>query len=141
MGLLDELFNNLGDITESLQGISVNLKNNAKKIKKTGKIRLEIVKEEKKLKDTYEELGRLYYDKFYNNKEVDLDGLALKIEPILARIMALENSLKLAMQESDISDDNLDVNSKHFEENYNKENKRESYIYIDEEDLKWLRKI
>ncbi|ERT59077.1 hypothetical protein J2S72_000529 [Peptoniphilus koenoeneniae] len=136
MGLLDELFNNLGDITESLQGISVNLKNNAKKIKKTGKIRLEIVKEEKKLKDTYEELGRLYYDKFYNNKEVDLDGLALKIEPILARIMALENSLKLAMQESDISDDNLDVNSKHFEENYNKENKRESYIYIDEEDLK-----
>ena len=141
MGLLDELFNNLGDITESLQGISVNLKNNAKKIKKTGKIRLEIVKEEKKLKDTYEELGKLYYDKFYNNKEVDLDGLALKIEPILARIMALENSLKLAMQESDISDDNLDVNSKHFEENYNKENKRESYIYIDEEDLKWLRKI
>ena len=136
MGLLDELFNNLGDITESLQGIGVNLKNNAKKIKKTGKIRLEIVKEEKKLKDTYEELGRLYYDKFYNNKEVDLDGLALKIEPILARIMALENSLKLAMQESDISDDNLDVNSEHFEENYNKENKRGGYIYIDEEDLK-----
>ena len=50
--------------------------------------------------------------------------------------MALENSLKLAMQESDISNDNLDINSKHFEENYNKENKRESYIYIDEEDLK-----
>lgn len=136
MGLLDELFNNLGDFTESLQGISVNLKKNAKKIKKSGKIRLEIIREEKKLKDTYEELGRLYYAKFYDNKEVDLDGIADKIEPILARIMALENSLKLAMQESDISNDNLDINSKHFEENYNKENKRESYIYIDEEDLK-----
>lgn len=141
MGLLDELFNNLGDFTESLQGISVNLKKNAKKIKKSGKIRLEIIREEKKLKDTYEELGRLYYAKFHDNKEIDLDRTADKIEPILARIMALENSLKLAMQESDISNDNLDINSKHFEENYNKENKRESYIYIDEEDLKWLRKI
>ncbi len=136
MGLLDELFNNLGDFTESLQGISVNLKKNAKKIKKSGKIRLEIIREEKKLKDTYEELGRLYYAKFHDNKEIDLDRTADKIEPILARIMALENSLKLAMQESDISNDNLDINSKHFEENYNKENKRESYIYIDEEDLK-----
>ena len=50
MGLLDELFNNLGDFTESLQGISVNLKKNAKKIKKSGKIRLEIIREKKNLK-------------------------------------------------------------------------------------------
>lgn len=137
MSLIDELSDNISDIKDSLKVASKIISKNSKELTRQAKLKLEILKEEKRLNDLYRHIGREYYEihkRLGDDSKTSMSEYIREIDKSIAKIEAL----KL----------NVDINSSYnttfndYGENSGsneikvKEEKKDDIIYIDHKDLK-----
>lgn len=103
MGFFDSLDGNLNDLVGNLNYLKKKLVNESQEIKKTARLRYELLNEERKLSEAFEKLGRHQY-KSLRGEESDLDvsETLQEIDRLESRISSLKMGLDLSEKASGI---------------------------------------
>ena len=124
MGFLDSLDGNLNDLAGNLNYLKKKLVSESQEIKKTARLKYEILNEERKISELFEALGRHQYKVIRGEEEeFDLDKTLLEIDRHKSRI----SSLKMGL---DLSEDS---SYKNFTDYENKDYSKDSSIFIRED--------
>lgn len=148
MGFFDSLDGNVNEIMENLNYLKKKIVSESQEIKKTARLKYEILNEERKLSELFESLGRHEFNILKGEKsELDVDETLKEIERHTSRISSLKMGLDLSEssgitfqkdieKNSDKYQDQNDFNGlyveKDFNDNLNKED--DSCIIFIEED-------
>lgn len=94
MGFFDSLDGNVDEIMENLNYLKKKIVSESQEIKKTARLKYEILNEERKLSELFEALGRHEYSLLKGlQSELDVDETLREIERHSARISSLKMSL------------------------------------------------
>ena len=94
MGFFDSLDGNVDEIMENLNYLKKKIVSESQEIKKTARLKYEILNEERKLSELFEALGRHEYSLLKGNQsELDVDETLREIERHSARISSLKMGL------------------------------------------------
>ena len=100
MGFFDSLDGNVNEIMENLNYLKKKIVSESQEIKKTARLKYEILNEERKLSELFEALGRHEYNILKEIKsDLDVDETLREIERHKARL----SSLKMGLDASDSS--------------------------------------
>lgn len=147
MSFIDELTNNLKDISGNLEYVTKKVKENSIEIKRQTKLRLEISNENRHLGKLYQELGQKYYNlKKYGNTSFNDEDYIKNIDISIARIESLKTQLNDKFDTSkngykgevENSGDFVYIKDESYEENLPDQevsNKEDKVVYFKEEDL------
>ena len=150
MGFFDSLDGNVDEIMENLNYLKKKIVSESQEIKKTARLKYEILNEERKLSELFEALGRHEYNLLKGSQsELDVDETLREIERHSARI----SSLKMGLDTRDSSgliftsdsESKLDKNfgeddfsglyiKKDFGKENNSKNDEGSIIFIEEDE-------
>ncbi len=94
MGFFDSLDGNVNEIMENLNYLKKKIVNESQEIKKTARLKYEILNEERKLSELFEALGRHEYNLLKGEvSNLDVDETLREIERHKARLSSLEMGL------------------------------------------------
>ena len=94
MGFFDSLDGNVDEIMENLNYLKKKIVSESQEIKKTARLKYEILNEERKLSELFEALGRHEYNLLKGSQsELDVDETLREIERHSARISSLKMGL------------------------------------------------
>ena len=100
MGFFDSLDGNVNEIMENLNYLKKKIVNESQEIKKTARLKYEILNEERKLSELFEALGRHEYNLLKGEvSNLDVDETLREIERHKARL----SSLKMGLDANDNS--------------------------------------
>ena len=100
MGFFDSLDGNVNEIMENLNYLKKKIVNESQEIKKTARLKYEILNEERKLSELFEALGRHEYNLLKGEvSNLDVDDTLREIERHKARL----SSLKMGLDANDNS--------------------------------------
>ena len=124
MGFLDSLDGNLNDLAGNLNYLKKKLVSESQEIKKTARLKYEILNEERKISELFEALGRHQYKLIRGeDSQLDIDKTLSEIDKHKSRI----SSLKMGL---DLSDNRSYINFTDYE---NKDYSKDSSIFIRED--------
>ena len=130
MSLLDDLIINFENLNRQLTEAKKVVLSRSQDFKESASIRLEILKQTRTLDNLYKELGKRAYDAKKEDADILYGDYIEKIDEAVARLHALEISLKVENTDSSSFDDAYSGNVSDSSDD------KENYIYIDEKDLK-----
>ena len=100
MGFFDSLDGNVNEIMENLNYLKKKIVNESQEIKKTARLKYEVLNEERKLSELFEALGRHEYNLLKGEvSNLDVDETLREIERHKARL----SSLKMGLDANDNS--------------------------------------
>ena len=142
MGFLDSLDGNLNDLAGNLNYLKKKLVSESQEIKKTARLKYEILNEERKLSELFEALGRHQYKVIRGEEEeFDLDKTLLEIDRHKSRISSLKMGLDLSEDSSYINFTDSKENSGKSEstsifikDDLEREDDKDSIIFIKEDE-------
>ena len=115
MGFFDSLDGNLNDLAGNLNYLKKKLVNESQEIKKTARLRYELLNEERKLSEAFEKLGKHQYHALKGEgSNLDVSETLQEIERLESRISSLKMGLDLSEKTSGI-DFTEDVTSPGYE--------------------------
>lgn len=116
MGFFDSLDGNLNDLAGNLNYLKKKLVNESQEIKKTARLRYELLNEERKLSEAFEKLGRHQYKSLSGEgSDLDVSETLQEIDRLESRISSLKMGLDLSEKTSGI-DFTEDVTSPGYED-------------------------
>ena len=116
MGFFDSLDGNLNDLAGNLNYLKKKLVNESQEIKKTARLRYELLNEERKLSEAFEKLGRHQYKSLRGEgSDFDVSETLQEIDRLESRISSLKMGLDLSEKTSGI-DFTEDVTSPGYED-------------------------
>ena len=132
MGFFDSLDGNVNEIMENLNYLKKKIVSESQEIKKTARLKYEILNEERKLSELFEALGRHEYNILKEIKsDLDVDETLREIERHKARL----SSLKMGLDSIDSSGTIFKSDSKKdLDKNFQKSDFSELYVEKDIEE-------
>lgn len=104
MGFLDSLDGNLNDLAGNLNYLKKKLVSESQEIKKTARLKYEILNEERKISELFEALGRHQYKLIRGeDSQLDIDKTLSEIDKHKSRISSLKMGLDLSDNRSYIN--------------------------------------
>lgn len=104
MGFFDSLDGNLNDLAGNLNYLKKKLVNESQEIKKTARLRYELLNEERKISEAFEKLGRHQYKSLRGEEsDLDLSETLQEIDRLESRISSLKMGLDLSEKTSGIN--------------------------------------
>lgn len=142
MGFLDSLDGNLNDLAGNLNYLKKKLVSESQEIKKTARLKYEILNEERKLSELFEALGRHQYKLIRGeDSQLDIDKTLSEIDKHKSRISSLKMGLDLSDNRSYINFTDSKENSGKSEstsifikDDLEREDDKDSIIFIKEDE-------
>lgn len=142
MGFLDSLDGNLNDLAGNLNYLKKKLVSESQEIKKTARLKYEILNEERKISELFEALGRHQYKLIRGeDSQLDIDKTLSEIDKHKSRISSLKMGLDLSDNRSYINFTDSKENSGKSEstsifikDDLEKEDDKDSIIFIKEDE-------
>ena len=142
MGFLDSLDGNLNDLAGNLNYLKKKLISESQEIKKTARLKYEILNEERKLSELFEALGRHQYKLIRGeDSQLDIDKTLSEIDKHKSRISSLKMGLDLSDNRSYINFTDSKENSGKSEstsifikDDLEREDDKDSIIFIKEDE-------
>ncbi len=142
MGFLDSLDGNLNDLAGNLNYLKKKLVSESQEIKKTARLKYEILNEERKISELFEALGRHQYKLIRGeDSQLDIDKTLSEIDKHKSRISSLKMGLDLSDNRSYINFTDSKENSGKSEstsifikDDLDSEDNRDSIIFIEEDE-------
>ncbi|WP_019138756.1 MULTISPECIES: hypothetical protein [Peptoniphilus] len=142
MGFLDSLDGNLNDLAGNLNYLKKKLVSESQEIKKTARLKYEILNEERKISELFEALGRHQYKLIRGeDSQLDIDKTLSEIDKHKSRISSLKMGLDLSDNRSYINFTDSKENSGKSEstsifikDDLEREDDKDSIIFIKEDE-------
>ena len=144
MGFFDSLDGNLNDLVGNLNYLKKKLVNESQEIKKTARLRYELLNEERKLSEAFEKLGRHQYKSLRGEgSDLDVSETLQEIDRLESRISSLKMGLDLSEKTSgiefteDVTSPGYEASSSIFvrdEKDTSHEEDQGSIIFIEEDE-------
>lgn len=142
MGFLDSLDGNLNDLAGNLNYLKKKLVSESQEIKKMARLKYEILNEERKLSELFEELGRHQYKLIRGeDSQLDVGETLSEIDKHKSRISSLKMGLDLSDNRSGINftdskeDSGASESTSLFiKDDLDSEDNRDSIIFIEEDE-------
>ena len=142
MGFLDSLDGNLNDLAGNLNYLKKKLVSESQEIKKTARLKYEILNEERKISELFEALGRHQYKLIRGeDSQLDIDKTLSEIDKHKSRISSLKMGLDLSDNRSYINFTDSRENSGKSEstsifikDDLEREDDKDSIIFIKEDE-------
>lgn len=142
MGFLDSLDGNLNDLAGNLNYLKKKLVSESQEIKKTARLKYEILNEERKISELFEALGRHQYKLIRGeDSQLDIDKTLSEIDKHKSRISSLKMGLDLSDNRSYINFTDSKKNSGKSEstsifikDDLEREDDKDSIIFIKEDE-------
>ena len=142
MGFLDSLDGNLNDLAGNLNYLKKKLVSESQEIKKTARLKYEILNEERKISELFEALGRHQYKLIRGeDSQLDVDKTLSEIDKHKSRISSLKMGLDLSDNRSYINFTDSKENSGKSEstsifikDDLEREDDKDSIIFIKEDE-------
>lgn len=142
MGFLDSLDGNLNDLAGNLNYLKKKLVSESQEIKKTARLKYEILNEERKISELFEALGRHQYKLIRGeDSQLDIDKTLSEIDKHKSRISSLKMGLDLSDNRSYINFTDSKENSGKSEstsifikDDLEREDDKDSIIFIEEDE-------
>lgn len=142
MGFLDSLDGNLNDLAGNLSYLKKKLVSESQEIKKTARLKYEILNEERKISELFEALGRHQYKLIRGeDSQLDIDKTLSEIDKHKSRISSLKMGLDLSDNRSYINFTDSKENSGKSEstsifikDDLEREDDKDSIIFIKEDE-------